>query len=99
VLFLTVGQLSFSIISSSNKSSSSFIYLNCGDLLLNGLVPFTKAVSISVQHIPFSNGYLLVVPQQTTYEIFHSNSKFRFMIPDYTVTSLCLRRHFLQWHC
>jgi len=48
VLFLTVGLFSFSSISSANKSSSSFIYLNCGDLLLNGSFPFAKAVSITV---------------------------------------------------
>jgi hypothetical protein len=59
VLLSNVGQLSFSIISSANKSSSSFIYLNCGDLLLNGSFPFTKAVSTTVQCIPFSSGYLL----------------------------------------
>jgi len=71
---------------SANKSSSSFIYLNCGDLLLNESFLFTQAVSITLQRIPFSSGYLLLVRQQNTYEILHSNPKFRFMIPDYTVT-------------
>lgn len=74
------------------------INLSLSDRLFIGAFPFTHGISLIEQLYPLLDGYFIGGFQEDYTQLpFHCNYRFRFVIPEHTLSFVYLRCHFYSY--